>query len=180
MMDEQEDERLPVVPLGDKKLRACLVTGLVKTEEQVLPCHPPRLRAEVTHAHSPCLLSGCATATTTFRAWNWSGTARRCSSAPPPILTGAPSPLGVRSCPATDADAQRMPVGRMAAMMKPSESWVARWQAIGALPARAPSTAVGARLTLCLPRRKLCTWLLRSPCEGNAAQRARRNPRGQR
>jgi len=35
-MDEQEEERLPVVPLGDKKLRACLVTGLVKTEDQWL------------------------------------------------------------------------------------------------------------------------------------------------
>ena len=35
-MDEQEEERLPVVPLGEKKLRACLVTGLVKTEEQWL------------------------------------------------------------------------------------------------------------------------------------------------
>ena len=33
--DEEEFEALPVVPLGDKKLRACLVTGLVKTEDQV-------------------------------------------------------------------------------------------------------------------------------------------------
>jgi transcription elongation factor SPT4 len=31
---EEDEERLPVVPLGDRKLRACLVTGLVKTEEQ--------------------------------------------------------------------------------------------------------------------------------------------------
>ena len=36
-MDEQEEERLPVVPQGEKKLRACLVTGLVKTEEQSRP-----------------------------------------------------------------------------------------------------------------------------------------------
>ena len=39
-MDEEEDERLPVVPLGDRKLRACLVTGLVKTEDQVPRRHP--------------------------------------------------------------------------------------------------------------------------------------------
>ena len=32
---EDEFDALPVVPLGDKKLRACLVTGLVKTEDQV-------------------------------------------------------------------------------------------------------------------------------------------------
>lgn len=31
---DDEEEALPVVPLGDKKLRACLVTGLVKTEDQ--------------------------------------------------------------------------------------------------------------------------------------------------
>ena len=35
MEDDDEYEQLPVVPLGDKKLRACLVTGLVKTEDQV-------------------------------------------------------------------------------------------------------------------------------------------------
>ena len=33
-MEDDEYEQLPVVPLGDKKLRACLVTGLVKTEDQ--------------------------------------------------------------------------------------------------------------------------------------------------
>ena len=32
---DEEFDALPVVPLGDKKLRACLVTGLVKTEDQV-------------------------------------------------------------------------------------------------------------------------------------------------
>ena len=32
--DDEEFDALPVVPLGDKKLRACLVTGLVKTEDQ--------------------------------------------------------------------------------------------------------------------------------------------------
>ena len=37
MTEDPEDfEALPVVPLGDKKLRACLVTGLVKTEDQFL------------------------------------------------------------------------------------------------------------------------------------------------
>ena len=34
--DEEVEEQLPVVPLGDKKLRACMVTGLVKTEDQFL------------------------------------------------------------------------------------------------------------------------------------------------
>ena len=32
--DDEDFDALPVVPLGDKKLRACMVTGLVKTEEQ--------------------------------------------------------------------------------------------------------------------------------------------------
>ena len=35
-VEDEELEALPVVPLGDKKLRACMVTGLVKTEEQFL------------------------------------------------------------------------------------------------------------------------------------------------
>ena len=35
-MDDFEEEIAPVVPAGDRKLRACLVTGLVKTEEQWL------------------------------------------------------------------------------------------------------------------------------------------------
>ena len=35
-IEDDVDEALPVVPLGDKKLRACMVTGLVKTEEQFL------------------------------------------------------------------------------------------------------------------------------------------------
>ena len=34
-MQDDEYDALPVVPLGDKKLRACLVTGLIKTEDQV-------------------------------------------------------------------------------------------------------------------------------------------------
>ena len=33
--EDEEFDALPVVPLGDKKLRACMVTGLVKTEDQV-------------------------------------------------------------------------------------------------------------------------------------------------
>ena len=34
MEGEELYDQLPVVPLGDKKLRACMVTGLVKTEDQ--------------------------------------------------------------------------------------------------------------------------------------------------
>ena len=33
-MDDDDFDALPVVPLGAKKLRACMVTGLVKTEDQ--------------------------------------------------------------------------------------------------------------------------------------------------
>lgn len=33
-MEELHEEVEPVVPAGDRKLRACLVSGLVKTEEQ--------------------------------------------------------------------------------------------------------------------------------------------------
>ena len=35
-MEDVEEEVAPVVPAGDRKLRACLVTALVKTEEQWL------------------------------------------------------------------------------------------------------------------------------------------------
>ena len=66
MEDDEEEERLPVVPLGDKKLRACLVTGLVKTEEQAALAKPPRLARN--SRPPPCMFSGCATGTTTFRA----------------------------------------------------------------------------------------------------------------
>ena len=36
MGDDFDEEITPVVPASDKKLRACLVTGLVKTEDQWL------------------------------------------------------------------------------------------------------------------------------------------------
>ncbi|KAL1526356.1 hypothetical protein AB1Y20_015070 [Prymnesium parvum] len=35
-MEEVQEAPAPVVPAGDRKLRACLVTGLVKTEDQWL------------------------------------------------------------------------------------------------------------------------------------------------
>ena len=64
---EEDEERLPVVPLGDRKLRACLVTGLVKTEEQASLSAAP---AKIASSLSPAmLLSGCGTETTTSRAW---------------------------------------------------------------------------------------------------------------
>jgi transcription elongation factor SPT4 len=36
MEDIDDDAPVPVVPAGDRKLRACLVTGLIKTEDQWL------------------------------------------------------------------------------------------------------------------------------------------------
>ena len=49
MIEDDEDyeeemmggERAPVIPQNDRKLRACLVSGLIKTEEQAeTPRHP--------------------------------------------------------------------------------------------------------------------------------------------
>ena len=84
MADEDEDfEQLPVVPLGDKKLRACLVTGLIKTEDQFykegndnVPCFQMQGDRDMVHQ--------CTSA-------NFDG---------------------------------------MLAMMKPDQSWTARWQGI--------------------------------------------------
>ena len=47
--EEEEEERLPVVPLGDRKLRACLVTGLVKTEDQARRPSAALAQREPTH-----------------------------------------------------------------------------------------------------------------------------------
>uniref|UniRef100_A0A7S2D8A4 Spt4/RpoE2 zinc finger domain-containing protein n=1 Tax=Haptolina brevifila TaxID=156173 RepID=A0A7S2D8A4_9EUKA len=83
MDDEEEFDMLPVVPLGDKRLRACLVTGLVKTEEQWYKDGNDNL---------DCL--------------NMKGDRDM-----------------VSECTSNNFDG-------LVAMMKPSESWVARWQGI--------------------------------------------------
>lgn len=155
-MDEEEEEKLPVVPLGDRKLRACLVTGLVKTEDQVrapfgVPDHPRRRRSHACHLRPaqwvkegndnvPCL--DCVNdreMVFEITSMNFDGCGCRaapslCPSAVPrrgDLLTAAASPR------------------RMVAMMQPNNSWVARWQSICAhsLPSshvslgRAPLTA---------------------------------------
>ena len=93
---DEEFDALPVVPLGDKKLRACLVTGLVKTEDQVRGTryHLPRKIyrehfASSTHPLPFCARSFTARATTTCRALIWPATATWSTSAPLPTLTGA-------------------------------------------------------------------------------------------
>ena len=80
---EDDFDQLPVVPLGDKKLRACLVTGLVKTEDQFL---------REGNDNVPCL--------------NMQGDREM-----------------VAQCTSANFDG-------MIAIMKPSESWAARWQGI--------------------------------------------------
>ena len=83
MEDEPELEQLPVVPLGDKKLRACLVTGLVKTEDQFL---------REGNDNVPCL-----------------------------DMKGERDM--VLQCTSANFDG-------LVAVMKPNESWAARWQGI--------------------------------------------------
>ena len=83
MEDEGDFDALPVVPLGDKKLRACLVTGLVKTEDQFL---------REGNDNVPCL--------------NMVGDRDM-----------------VAQCTSANFDG-------LIAMMKPNESWAARWQGI--------------------------------------------------
>ena len=85
MADDDLFDALPVVPLGDKKLRACLVTSLVKTEDQFyregndnIPCLPMQGDREMVH-----------------------------------------------ECTSSNFDG-------LVAMMKPQESWAARWQGISA------------------------------------------------
>ena len=80
---EDDFDQLPVVPLGDKKLRACLVTGLVKTEDQFL---------REGNDNVQCL--------------NMQGDREM-----------------VLQCTSANFDG-------MIAIMKPSESWAARWQGI--------------------------------------------------
>ena len=83
MEEEGEYDQLPVVPLGDKKLRACMVTGLVKTEDQFL---------REGNDNVPCL-----------NMLNDREVVQQCTSA--------------------NFDG-------LIAIMKPSESWAARWQGI--------------------------------------------------
>ena len=83
-MDDEEDfDQLPVVPLGDKKLRACLVTGLVKTEDQFL---------REGNDNVPC-------------------------------LNMVNDRDMVAQCTSSNFDG-------LIAIMKPNESWAARWQGI--------------------------------------------------
>ena len=82
-MDAGDLDQLPVVPLGDKKLRACLVTGLVKTEDQFL---------REGNDNVPCLQ-----------------------------MTGERDM--VQECTSANFDG-------LIAIMKPTESWCARWQGI--------------------------------------------------
>ena len=81
--DDEDDEKLPVVPLGDKKLRACMVTGLIKTEDQFL---------REGNDNVPCL--------------SMKGDREM-----------------VMECTSNNFDG-------MVAVMKPSESWAARWQGV--------------------------------------------------
>eukprot|EP00962_Isochrysis_galbana_P036217 scaffold12475_cov63-Isochrysis_galbana.AAC.3 len=92
-----------VVPQSDRKLRACMVTGLVKTEEQVPPTRR-RLRALVSRAApagrfsraqrrpqrqlhpAPVRCSGSATATTMCRRSIRRTNASSCSRSPRPTL----------------------------------------------------------------------------------------------
>ena len=81
--DDEFDEKLPVVPLGDKKLRACMVTGLVKTEDQFY---------REGNDNVPC------------------------------FSMGGDRDM-VMQCTSANFDG-------LIAIMKPSESWAARWQGI--------------------------------------------------
>ncbi len=83
-LEDDELDQLPSGPLGDKKLRACLVTGLVKTEEQFLREGNDNL---------PCLGS----------------------------MVGDRDM--VHECTSAQFDG-------LVEMMKPNESWAARWQGI--------------------------------------------------
>ena len=83
MEEEGEYDQLPVVPLGDKKLRACMVTGLVKTEDQF------------------------------YREGNDNV----------PCLSMAGDREMVLECTSANFDG-------MIAIMKPDQSWAARWQGI--------------------------------------------------
>ena len=83
MADDEDFDQLPVVPLGDKKLRACMVTGLVKTEDQFY---------REGNDNVPCL-----------NMMNDRDMVQQCTSA--------------------NFDG-------LIAIMKPPESWAARWQGI--------------------------------------------------
>ena len=65
-MDDDDFDALPVVPLGDKKLRACMVTGLVKTEDQASANGPHKFPLHlVLTVHRRLLHSFSRRATTT-------------------------------------------------------------------------------------------------------------------
>ena len=92
--DEEEFDALPVVPLGDKKLRACLVTGLVKTEDQVrtaLPSTDERnlLQVALTSLCTLLARSFIARAMIMYPAYRWLAIEKWSTSAPLQTSTGA-------------------------------------------------------------------------------------------
>jgi hypothetical protein len=127
MEDLLDDEDLgadsaPSVPIGVKKLRACLVSRLVKTETQWLdegcenvPDLPMRGDRDAMMQCTTPHFDGCARAS-----------GRALGAAPPPCLTCArlfslpPPPPPPRA-------------RRLVAMMDPGKSWVGRWQGISKL-----------------------------------------------
>ena len=100
---------MPVVPLGDRKLRACLATGLIKTEEQWFK-------------------DGCAAAREKFA---------RPPAARPPLTPAAPRRSHdifgyIRMAEDRDVvhEFTSPNFDGMVAIMEPKNSWVARWQGV--------------------------------------------------
>lgn len=106
-LNEMADETTAVVPHGDRRLRACMVTGLVKTEEQAGA--PSRTRH---HTYTPALTTACARLQ-----WVRDGNENV------PFLLSPNEREIVFEVTSPNFDG-------LVAMMKPDESWVARWQGI--------------------------------------------------
>ena len=108
---------MPVVPLGDRKLRACLATGLIKTEEQWFK-------------------DGCAAAREICATARRPQKIARPPAARPP-LTPAPRRSHdifgyIRMKEDRDVvhDFTSPNFDGMVAIMEPKNSWVARWQGV--------------------------------------------------
>lgn len=190
LMDEEEEEKLPVVPLGDRKLRACLVTGLVKTEDQVrapfdLPDHPRRRRSHACHLRPaqwvkegndnvPCL--DCVNdreMVFEITSMNFDGCG--CRAAPSLCPSAVPRRGGLLTAAASPR--------RMVAMMQPNNSWVARWQSICAHSLPSSHVSLGRTADRRLPRAvrsQLRAGLLRAVGQGRPAAQPHCHARGQR
>lgn len=117
--DEPGESTAPSVPIGVKKLRACLVSRLVKTENQWLDEGCENVPELPIRGDRDAMLQSTTP--------HFDGQAARA-----PRREARRRPRGARGAALTRARAPLARPRRLVALMDPQKSWVGRWQGIGA------------------------------------------------